>query len=957
MRKLWKKTGITAPVFLNMVKYALGPTIAVAIFQDNRVSLHYGTTGYIIAVAVILSNVLAPRASFLESMLVNVLSVCLTASCTTLGVWSAFKAREHTTPPGEPLTGYNSSASAVCAVWLFFQVYIINSLKSARPQYKFAGVMATIFAVVGMIYGARFSSLDNGTSSAFGFVERFLETLLTGMAIGTATSLLVNPTNCRTPVLNGLRAYFHGIEKVVTAQREYFQSLEEKSPFVDTVEAETLRKETRALRTINTKLQVDIRSGTLRKTIEYVHDRCDTNEGDDNLPAHPVCDLLLRGWHNASSDADHNIFPDAPHLDRERVEEEYRFIMQSIRDPVQNISSIMIEAVQHILIRLELNKHHFNRRSRLGDAERAEDNSSPGHDGFAAHFEERVSLFRATRRQCLHQFCEMHEIPIPADSFETEWEWPMHDLDAATVHRQRQLFVLLHIEHLFWSSSNAFVALVRHCDGKRLQKHIIYPSWKRVRKWLFSVGRFADPTNDDDGLADVSDVLYGEAFNPRKDPERLPAKTSWQRFGASFRRVPTLLRSEHSVFGFRIACAIMSIGIAAFLEETQNFFVRQRLFWAAIICTVSMTRTAGLATWIYFLRFSGTLLAAVASYIVYYIVAGESAGTLVFLFIAMLGFGWIVVVKSKYLLVGLIAAVTTVICVGYELQVIELGLEVATSNGQDYHPLYLLVPIRLATVSAGLLVAYIFTIFPFPVTERSELRKDVGTTLLFAAHHYAIIQETINARARGDDGDMGSKASPGRRLQKERMRILAKILVLIERMRGESEMTRWQLPIDGYFPKETYDKIIATIDRIVMYSALMGHASGSFSLTHPNSATHTKWFDSFRHLLADPHLQIPSHSVTSTLYLLSSSMINAQPLPPHPPLPKEYDLLRHLQELDPHIMAVRHVAEPGYSGFAVMQIASRSIIADLHTLTNLVRGLVGELDFSYRYKSKGSKVA
>ena len=50
--------------------------------------------------------------------------------------------------------------------------------------------------------------------------------------------------------------------------------------------------------------------------------------------------------------------------------------------------------------------------------------------------------------------------------------------------------------------------------------------------------------------------------------------------------------------------------------------------------------------------------------------------------------------------------VTTILIIGYELQVGVIGIELATSNGQPYYPLYELAPYRLATVVGGLLVAF-----------------------------------------------------------------------------------------------------------------------------------------------------------------------------------------------------------------------------------------------------------
>jgi hypothetical protein len=96
---------------------------------------------------------------------------------------------------------------------------------------------------------------------------------------------------------------------------------------------------------------------------------------------------------------------------------------------------------------------------------------------------------------------------------------------------------------------------------------------------------------------------------------------------------------------------------------------------------------------------------------------------------------------------------------------------------------------------------------------------------------------------------------------------------------------------------------------------------------------------------------ITTHQVTSLLSLLSASIRNGQSLPPYLRPPRPYGLSSKLEEMDADILSVRHIAEPGYAAFAVIQIASRCIIADLEKLLKTVRELVGELDFSFHVVS------
>jgi len=108
--------------------------------------------------------------------------------------------------------------------------------------------------------------------------------------------------------------------------------------------------------------------------------------------------------------------------------------------------------------------------------------------------------------------------------------------------------------------------------------------------------------------------------------------------------------------------------------------------------SISMNRMAGQSVYNFVLRVGGTFIAMCASLVVYYIVDGHPAGVLVFEFIWIACAYWVVVKKPKLVIVGIIAAVTSVLIIGYELQVKKIGIVLSTSNYQAYYPPYLLAP-------------------------------------------------------------------------------------------------------------------------------------------------------------------------------------------------------------------------------------------------------------------------
>lgn len=193
------------------------------------------------------------------------------------------------------------------------------------------------------------------------------------------------------------------------------------------------------------------------------------------------------------------------------------------------------------------------------------------------------------------------------------------------------------------------------------------------------------------------------------------------------------------------------------------------------------------------------------------------------------------------------------------------------------------------------------------------------------------MQETVAANITGEHGDLSIRTSPGRKLERARVKLMSKQMLLLQSMRQQAEFTKWQFPLDAPFPKKTYDKIINLVENIVNFTALIGYTSTNLALTDEETKPETReWHESFRSL--QDSVQKTSDEITSLLCLLSSSILYAQPLPPHLHVPPPYSLLQHMQTTNRHILDISHVAEKGYSAFAVLQIASRSIIVDLYQL-------------------------
>jgi len=114
----------------------------------------------------------------------------------------------------------------------------------------------------------------------------------------------------------------------------------------------------------------------------------------------------------------------------------------------------------------------------------------------------------------------------------------------------------------------------------------------------------------------------------------------------------------------------------------------------------------------------------------------------------------------------------------------------------------------------------------------------------------------------------------------------------------------------------------------------MAYASSTLSLNDKPVADHTAWSNDFRRLVNEAHST--SNQITSVLSLLSSCLSNGQALPPYLEMPQPYAFVRRLESIDKNILSVRHIGEPEYSAFAVLQICGGSVTADLEKLVRYV---------------------
>ena len=560
-----------------------------------------------------------PRGKFIQSMITNVLAICFAAAINLLALYCVTKAREHTTPPGTPPTvvAYNATASTVAAIWLCVQVYIISALKASRPQLQFPAILWTIFTVVSMTYAVMFPTM----TVAIGFMETLITAFMAGFGLATAVHFVIFPLSSRTVVFKEMAAYLQLLNGCLKLQTAYMSSLETVDPVElkakhdKQVENERLTKhkkknvhiptiletpplvklrETRdKLLDLHSKLSADITPakrdiawGNLEShdlTVAWTHMRRIFLPVLGCLSMVEMLEGLAKKLHWTDEDATVE-----DKVARHHQLDNVHFLLKELHGPFASTTAILDEAFQHVMLTLEFTKPPKSKKS---DVESAE-HGKPGTTGFAAVFKQKVDDYHSTKQQTLKDWAHEHDIDLPSDFFESSFVCPQELLDKDEPVRerhQRQLFFILYLVYLLGRTCTSVLELVlwvdqRKQDGVLNKSKLIFPGSKTLYKWFWSVLGPEDFTSETSYNADTSqgianDLYLGEEFQRARDPEHLPPQDRLERIGDALRGIPKFFRSRPSMFALRVVAATMTIGIVAYIRQTQTFFLQQRLLW------------------------------------------------------------------------------------------------------------------------------------------------------------------------------------------------------------------------------------------------------------------------------------------------------------------------------------------------------------------------------------------
>ncbi|KAI0165743.1 hypothetical protein GGR57DRAFT_448560 [Xylariaceae sp. FL1272] len=1031
------KLGLDAPTLIVMFKGGLAPVIGLAMNQSFAVAQEFSTVGYLVGIISVLSLTILPRGKYIQTLILNLLFLGIGSAIALLILWSSLQARLHTeTTPA----GYNSSQAAVSGVWLFANIWLVNTLRAKYPSLNLPSIVYSIITNITCTLSPFITS-----NAAFEvLVRRLITAILAGFAIATAVSLIVIPVPSRAATMGQFKGVITLLRGAVQQEKAYLQSLEREDMFavpadisaathtisdsdkshhaktksknkeakenpqpVSTAEGKAIKDTMFKIRVLVGKIYVDLPFAKrdfayaklgpkdLSKILELMR--------GITIPVHGIGTVFdvfqrlaeKRGWMTTSETSLEELF------DKREEKRIWNEVMKQLHEPFELLSAAIDGGLQHAGMVLEILPPPKTSKTQSkqangavgpttdADVEAMGDLVRPGDAGYAEVLKKQIKAFRDIRGAILHAWAKEKGLWTEGDSFEEVNNIPFAQTDGKHQRDQSQLYVLLYLETLMEAAGEAVFRFVQFADSKVAdgtmdRKRLIVPGTKVLRKWAASV--FRDEDKHEENHADLFDsgvtiVSMGDSFAQKRDPEHLPAENVWQRFGNLLRAMSRFFASEESAFGFRVAAATLTVGIVAFLENTQAFFQEQRLVWAMIIIAIGMTQTSGQSINGFFLRIFGTLVGAIFALIAWYIVDEKTPGILVFLYLFQV-FTMYFLVKYPQMIPGImICLVTQVLIIGYELQALKIGIAAAESSGQPYYPIYKLAPYRLATVAAGCAIAFFWTIFPSPITERSWLRRDLSTTLYMLATYFSAIDGTLKGKLKGTYGDRNIKGTPAYHLAKHRKRLYSKLMLLLPSLARHAEFQRWEPTIGGRFPRELYQDIIVRASRINSYLTLLSYTIGGGGIGSPEmtitdsldaatagsststpagieskykEANNRAWLDALEVLLADIHPT--QQSIIGVLTLLSNALQSGHSLPPHLTLPRPYELTRQLEAIDAAARSTRarglldakNMTQAGYAEFAILQVCSALVCDDIEGLVKTVSKIVGVVDFSYR---------
>lgn len=233
--KIMTKLGLNPIILMSMFKASLAPVIAISMFQAPAIQTLLSTLGYLTGIISVLSLALLPRGKFIQNMTLNLLTSSIGSAMAMLITWSSVQARLHTSDlpdmyayiAANGRAPYNSSQSAVCALWLIFNIWLGNTIRAKYPAFNLPIILYSIMVNIASTFGPEFPTV----ASAEAFIRELIIAIFLGLAIGSACSLFIFPISTRQIVVKQMAGVLGLFKKTIALEKKYLQGLESDDMF------------------------------------------------------------------------------------------------------------------------------------------------------------------------------------------------------------------------------------------------------------------------------------------------------------------------------------------------------------------------------------------------------------------------------------------------------------------------------------------------------------------------------------------------------------------------------------------------------------------------------------------------------------------------------------------------------------------------------------------------------
>jgi hypothetical protein len=459
--------------------------------------------------------------------------------------------------------------------------WIVSSLRAAFPQFNIPFLISTIFSLVGLTFGPGIL----GESDSLAITKQLLLSYLTGFGISTLVGLLVFPVTSRSVFLEASSGYLELCHVLLEEERNMLRLM--YSSVKTKASTSTLSQKASVVQALGMKAISSMSHLTEELSFaknEIAIGRHSAAELQSILLQLQALLIPLLGLSKIGQLDQLAVRLDV--TDSQSLKLQMLSLccfdktLSSLEKAVRQFPKIL--GVPELTFRTRAKKedHGSGNNSRKRSSAHSVE---PGHSSLSTSLKGREQNFRTYRLDTIRRFIASNDTNsnTPPDSTITSENFG--NLSDIHFTSSKQLQQHLYVQHLLFAVTAAAQNLEKATGSN------IMSTTSSKRRLLLPL--FSSPINIVKRVlrskGDTHNSMAETVDEPRYDyqghPEHLLPTNFIQELGDNLRAVFRSLTSDSSKFGFRVTAATFSIGILAFLEQTQHFFVEFRLVWAMVM--------------------------------------------------------------------------------------------------------------------------------------------------------------------------------------------------------------------------------------------------------------------------------------------------------------------------------------------------------------------------------------